>query len=165
MPNPELGCTGLKSIFVDHIYLKQGTATAWELTAAISGAHTLGSATIANSGYNGFWSVPDQASKFNNDYYKSMMFKGWYQEKAVNGNNLKNQFKRIDLGLTNLHKEMMLSTDMCLAMEANEANNNCNGRDCDAILDDGVPLLAQSHDCCAWVQPSFIARNDIYPRD
>jgi hypothetical protein len=26
------------------------------MTAAISGAHTLGSATIANSGFDGFWS-------------------------------------------------------------------------------------------------------------
>ena len=58
MPNPENGCDGLKNIFVDHIYA--GTGREWEFTAAISGAHTLGSASIANSGYNGFWSSADQ---------------------------------------------------------------------------------------------------------
>ena len=57
MPNPELGCDGLEDIFVDHIY--KGTGREWEFTAAISGAHTLGSASIENSGYNGFWSSSD----------------------------------------------------------------------------------------------------------
>lgn len=48
MPNPEHGCEGrgpdkpgLKQIFVDHIY--KGTEYPWALTAAISGAHTVGS--------------------------------------------------------------------------------------------------------------------------
>jgi hypothetical protein len=53
MPNPEDGCDGLSDIFIDHIYAE--SEDAWRMTAAISGAHTLGSATIANSGYDGFW--------------------------------------------------------------------------------------------------------------
>jgi catalase (peroxidase I) len=118
MPNPELGCDGLSSIFIDHIYSNTGTR-AWEFTAAISGAHTLGSATIANSGYDGFWGSSEQAGKFNNDYFRSILVKGWYQELAVNGNANKNQFKRIDGGSDRAHKEMMLSTDMCLAFDAN----------------------------------------------
>ena len=118
MPNPEDGCEGLENIFIDHIYKAQG-AQGWELTAAISGAHTLGGATIANSGYNGFWGSADQSGKFNNDYYKGILLKGWYQEKAIDGNAAKNQFKRIDSGIDNAHKEMMLSTDMCLAYDAN----------------------------------------------
>ena len=76
MPNPEQGCDGLKSIFVDHIY-KGKTGQEWEMTAAISGAHTLGSATIANSGYNGFWSDVNNSGIFNNDYYKAILLKGW----------------------------------------------------------------------------------------
>lgn len=97
MPNPENGCDGLKSIFVDHIYAAQ-TGDEWALTAAISGAHTLGSATIANSGYDGFWADSTQSGIFNNDYYKGILFKGWGVERSVNGNSAKNQFKRIDLG-------------------------------------------------------------------
>ena len=118
MPNPELGCDGLSDIFIDHIY-KEYDDQAWNLTAAISGAHTLGSASIANSGYDGFWSSAEEAGKFNNGYYKSILFKGWYQELAVGGNVGKNQFKRIDEGMENTHKEMMLSTDMCLAFQGN----------------------------------------------
>jgi hypothetical protein len=95
MPNPEDGCDGLSDIFIDHIYSTTGDR-AWEMTAAISGAHTLGSASIANSGYDGFWGASDQAGKFNNDYYKGILLKGWYQELAVDGNTAKNQFKRID---------------------------------------------------------------------
>lgn len=120
MPNPELGCDGLKDIFIDHIYAAQGDM-AWNLTAAISGAHTLGSASIENSGYNGFWDHPRESGIFNNAYYKSILLKGWYQELAVGGNPDKNQFKRIDAEIDDDHKEMMLSTDMCLAFDANQA--------------------------------------------
>lgn len=48
MPNPEHGChgkdgkDGLEQIFVDNIY--KGRADAWTMTAAISGAHTVGGA-------------------------------------------------------------------------------------------------------------------------
>lgn len=58
MPNPEEGCEGLQGIFVDHIYKDSGMP--WTMTAAISGAHTVGSAKTANSGYDGIWSEPDQ---------------------------------------------------------------------------------------------------------
>ena len=54
MPVPTDGCTGLENIFIDHIY--KGQSNAWRLTAAISGAHTLGSSRISTSGFNGFWS-------------------------------------------------------------------------------------------------------------
>jgi hypothetical protein len=54
MPNPTNGCLGLGEIFLKHIY--SGQSNPWAMTAAISGAHTLGSATIANSGFDGFWS-------------------------------------------------------------------------------------------------------------
>lgn len=43
MPNPENGCDALQNIFVDHIYKeKWNKRLPWKLTAAISGAHTLG---------------------------------------------------------------------------------------------------------------------------
>lgn len=161
MPNPELGCDGLSNIFIDHIYSASGTR-AWEMTAAISGAHTLGSASIANSGYNGFWGAADQAGKFNNDYYRSILVKGWYQEKAVNGNAAKNQFKRIDREIGNAHKEMMLSTDMCLAFDANINAAGCRGNACNTFNGQGTPLLAQSHDCCAWVETNVLFDNNIY---
>ena len=127
MPNPENGCDGLKSIFVDHIYASE-TGDEWILTAAISGAHTLGSATIANSGYDGFWADATQSGVFNNDYYKGILHKGWGIERAVNGNANKNQWKRIDLRADQqTHKEMMLSTDLCLAINGNPDNGG--GRD------------------------------------
>jgi hypothetical protein len=59
MPDAENGCDGLSAIFIDHIYNGQ-SGREWEFTAAISGAHTLGSASIDRSGYNGFWSSADQ---------------------------------------------------------------------------------------------------------
>ena len=64
MPNPEHGChgrydedgnflDGLQQIFVDHIF--KDAEHPWTFVAAISGAHTVGSAKKENSGYDGFW--------------------------------------------------------------------------------------------------------------
>lgn len=58
----------------------------WYLTAAISGAHTLGRAHIDNSGYVGWWSDPDNSGIFNNDYYKSILQKGWMPALKIGGN-------------------------------------------------------------------------------
>lgn len=124
MPSPTDGCNGLQNVFIDHIY--NGQSDPWKLTAAISGAHTLGSARISTSGFDGFWSDAANQSKFNNDYYKSIILKGWGPELAVNGVSGKNQWQRLDRGITG-HKEMMLDTDMCLVY-----NNNKDLADCKA---------------------------------
>lgn len=123
MPNPELGCQGLNDIFVDNIY--DGYDDAWALTAALSGAHTLGSAKIDNSGYDGYWSDVDNQGIFNNDYYISLVVKGWGPEYAVEGNDAKNQWIRWDKGINSNHKEIMLSTDMCLAYNNISAVDEC----------------------------------------
>lgn len=95
MPNPEHGCDGLKAIFNDHIYSETGMP--WTMLAAISGAHTVGSAHVENSGYEGFWSDETSQGLFNNDYYKSILTTGWAPELAVKGNPDKNQWKRVDM--------------------------------------------------------------------
>ena len=117
MPNPENGCPGLSNIFVDHIYGSR--IDPWVMTAAISGAHSVGSAKLANSGYNGWWSDADSSGKFNNDYYRSLIAKGWGHEREVNGNPDKNQWERIDLGHGAEHHEIMLRSDLCLAYDTN----------------------------------------------
>ena len=66
------------------------------MTAAISGAHTIGSAKPHNSGYSGMWGDPMNQSIFNNDYYKNVMAHGWGPKRAVNGNPDKNQWELID---------------------------------------------------------------------
>lgn len=60
MPNPEHGCfgkgtgkDGLKQIFVDHIF--KSAKWPWTYSTAINGAHTIGKASLENSGYEGFW--------------------------------------------------------------------------------------------------------------
>lgn len=119
MPNPEDSCKGLSDIFVDNIY--KAHATPWKMVAAINGAHTIGSAKIANSGYDGFWSDSKNQGVFNNDYYKSLIFKGWGPETAVAGNKGKNQWQHIDTRRENAgHKQMMLNSDLCLFYNNNK---------------------------------------------
>lgn len=124
MPNPEHACEGkgpgkdgLKQIFVENIY--RDAEYPWTMTAAISGAHTVGSAKIEMSGYDGFWSDAVNSGIFNNDYYRSAIMKGWGVERAINGNTEKNQWKLSDKTNNTNHKQFMLTTDMCLAYKNN----------------------------------------------
>ena len=135
MPNPEGGCGSLATVFEDHIYRLNEKRKAmqakkkskmmgwsWTMTAAISGAHSIGSAKLENSGYKGAWSSPDQQGIFNNDYYKSMLAKGWGPVLAVEGNPEKTQWRRIDNAGPD---EMMLTTDLCLAYDNNLEHAEC----------------------------------------
>ncbi|CAK9108432.1 Putative ascorbate peroxidase (HvAPX1) [Durusdinium trenchii] len=117
LPNPENSCSAVQETFVESMGLTWGQA------AALMGVHTLGRAQIANSGYNGWWSSALMSRKFNNDYYVSILAKGWGPEVAVAGNAQKNQWKRVDAGAneTGLGKEMMLNTDLCLAFTMDDA--------------------------------------------
>lgn len=56
------------------------------------GAHTVGKASPENSGYDGHWSDSENVGLFNNDYYKSLLTKGWGPELAMYGNTAKNQW-------------------------------------------------------------------------
>ena len=81
MPNPDHGCQGeggLQDIFVDNIYATSGEP--WALTLAINGVHTIGRANPENSGFDGYWSTSEQQGIFNNDYYASLLLKGWGPE-------------------------------------------------------------------------------------
>lgn len=70
-----------------------------KLTTAILGTHTLGSAKQNNSGYEGQWTNNKNLGKFNNDYYISMLTKGWAPQIGVGDNINKTQWKRIDKGI------------------------------------------------------------------
>ena len=120
MPNAEKGCAELKHVFNDHLFRDSGYP--WTLTAAISGAHTLGSAKPLNSKYDGFWSDMENSGKFNNNYYHAILAKGWVPEKMKGG---KTQWARADIGIDPDHKEMMLTTDMCLAFKFSPQISKC----------------------------------------
>lgn len=130
MPDPENGCQGLEDIFVDHIYADTGMP--WTMTAAISGTHTLGSAKVKNSGYDGWWSDIENQGLFNNDYYRSMLVKGWTQELRVIDGKTKDQWVRSDMkgplerpDLNAKHKEIMLTTDLCMVYRNNPKFDDC----------------------------------------
>lgn len=92
MPNPENGCEDLKAVFHDHIFnvWGWGERKKWKSVAALSGAHTIGSAKPANSGYDGMWGNPENQGIFNTDYFRNIMAHGWGPKRAVGGNADKN---------------------------------------------------------------------------
>lgn len=137
LPNPENSCTDVKNCFVDSMGLD------WWESAALMGVHTLGRAQIANSGYNGWWSDAENSRRFNNDYYASIVLKGWGPETAVNGNTNKNQWKRIDQGAdeAGLGKEMMLNSDMCLYFTMDD----------DGLVEMDAATAAENTCECTWV--------------
>ena len=189
MPNPEYGCNGdeenghdgLKQIFVNNIYA--GREDAWTLTAAISGAHTVGSASPANSGYDGHWADTDNQGLFNNHYYHAVIARGWAPELAMDGNTAKNQWKLVDEGANLDHKEMMLNTDLCLAYTHNQMPTSRDamspyettadwetwqiGGECRFNEQDvGTDLLADTaNGCCAWLNTDMLFEQHIYDEE
>jgi len=120
LPNPENSCNAVKSNFVDSLGLT------WEESAALMGVHTLGRASIHNSGYDGWWNAGPEGRDFSNSYYISLIAKGW---EPKNMGISKNQWVRSDGGSRH---EMMLDTDMCL------------------LFDTPGNTRAAKDDCCAW---------------
>ena len=169
MPNPENGCNDLQSIFVEHIYnvRRCGKACKWGLTAAISGAHTIGSAKLENSGYEGHWSDPKNSAIFNNNYYKAILGHGWGPNRAIDGNADKNNWKRVDVQMKKEPFEMMLNTDMCLAYQFNQKHIDCmketnrNRRACAKFEKKGVFLNAKKDNCCAWTNQNVLFKRGI----
>ncbi|CAE7193579.1 APX5 [Symbiodinium sp. KB8] len=139
LPNPERGCTAVEETFVDSMGLT------WTEAAALMAVHTLGRAQVSNSGYHGWWSDPENSRRFNNDYFVSLLAKGWVPERAISGNAAKNQWERSDVGRDTSFDghEMMLNTDMCLVYSEPGP--------------DGGPVLADVHDCCGWLTAQTIA--------
>lgn len=115
-----------------------GWGCRWALTAAISGAHTLGSAKLANSGYEGPWSDAANQGIFNNNYYHALLGHGWGPQRQIGGKD-KNNWKRIDIMKPGEPQEMMLNTDMCLAYQFNKDHAECmkknkrNNRNCNKL--------------------------------
>jgi len=157
LPNPEDSCDGLQLTFINRMGLD------WKETAALSGVHTLGRAQTENSGYAGFWSDPNNSRIFNNNYYVSMVAKGWMPKKIQYPNRnigaevtskfdhfqdcgkdnsngcTKVQWARSDsMGKHLDGPEMMLNTDLCLMYK--------NGH--------MEPLKASRDECCAWAHAS-----------
>jgi len=130
LPNPEESCGAVEETFVNRMGLS------WRQAAALMGVHSLGRARPENSGYDGWWSDAVNSRKFNNNYYASIVGKGWMPEQLSQN---KNQWKRSDAGKdrgATQGKEMMLNTDMCLAYTADR-----RGRE---------ELNAATTNCCAW---------------
>merc|ERR1712079_999859 len=108
-------------------------------TVALMGVHTLGRAKVENSGYDGFWSDPENSRLFNNNYFVSLLAKGWMPERLSPG---KHQWTRVDVG-KDATKEMMLNTDICLAYKEDVSGVNAQDE------------LSKDEACWAWVD-SFV---------
>lgn len=133
LPNPVKSCNEVKVSFIDRLRLNVSES------AALMGVHTLGRARTENSGFDGWWSDPVNSRMFNNDYYVSMITKGWTPEHNV-GPKKRSQWSRSDIGRITREgeKEMMLNTDLCLAFDH-------KNMDIDAAI----------MSCCAWMDPPF----------
>lgn len=155
LPNPEHGCPVLNRIFVQNIFgpmIQDGDEDkAWKMTAALMGVHTLGRAEVSNSGYHGWWSDRENSGIFNNDYYQSILFKGW---KPSEVSEFKHQWVRSDIG-KDLHGgdgEFMLNTDMCLAFDNGFGDFNAAGTFNEAGERVEEPCR------CMWVASEFVAQ-------
>jgi len=110
MPDAERSCAAVEENLLTRLGLT------WDQSAALMGAHTIGGASISNSGYIGRWKQANASRLFDNGYFTSLVLKGWSPLKAVADNPGKNAWRRADIGTDFRNKgyEMMLDSDMCL---------------------------------------------------
>jgi len=125
LPNPADGCRANEVTFL----ASDAFGMTWRQTAALMGVHTIGKASIQNSGYSGWWQDEQNVARFNNNYYISIVNHGWGPETVQSSG--KSQWNREDFNSDSghLHPEMMLNTDMCLVY---------------------LDVFAESSNCCAW---------------
>ena len=131
------------------------------------GVHTVGKASVENSGYEGHWSDAKHSGIFDNSYYKQMLNRGWGPELAVNNNTDKNQWQIIDMDAMNEHKQFMLTSDLCLVYNSNKLYDRCRVKyprtdnrsetavkklECNVnMIDEYTDLDPNVHPvCCAW---------------
>jgi len=150
LPSPADSCVAVERVFLDNMGLN------WEESAALMGVHTLGRAELKHSGYDGWWTTPENSRRFDNSYFVNMLAGGWCEELNVNGCDAeglsagecveKHQWKRCDKGMveSGLAHEMMLNSDLCLAYLDQEGG-------------DGQLRAGEDH-CCAWVHTN-VAKN------
>eukprot|EP00448_Togula_jolla_P033807 CAMPEP_0170645176 /NCGR_PEP_ID=MMETSP0224-20130122/42921_1 /TAXON_ID=285029 /ORGANISM="Togula jolla, Strain CCCM 725" /LENGTH=588 /DNA_ID=CAMNT_0010976337 /DNA_START=44 /DNA_END=1810 /DNA_ORIENTATION=- len=141
-------CSDVERVFVDNLNLD------WPQAAALMGVHSLGRAVPENSGYDGWWSDPENSRYFNNNYFVSLLANGWMPERNLYGNPHKNQWTNANLlfNQTEGGKQMMLDTDLCLAFSTGK------------LWPTGT-LRAASDDCCSWtmvanIQEAITSYND-----
>jgi hypothetical protein len=108
LPDAEKDCEDVDNVLVQNLGLTLNQS------AALLGAHTIGQASLNRSGYSGFWVGANSSRKFDNEYYLSLLMKGWGPKHNMNG--LRQQWDRIDVGVDNDNHgpEMMLNSDICL---------------------------------------------------
>lgn len=162
MPDPENGFDDLQEIFFDHIFKFDNGKVKKRHTAAIMGAHTIGSAKLNNSGYEGSWSANE--GTFDNDYYKQMLTRGWGPQRAVNGDEGRNQWRVVDNGPDG---GMMLNTDLALAYDNNSEHQKCmkennnNNRKCKKLQNKGKSINALHSECCAWTHKGALFNKGV----
>lgn len=125
MPDAEKGCEDLKEVFINNIFhkFKKNRRYKWKLTAAISGAHTIGKANKTNSGFEGTWSDEANQAVFNNDYYRSLLLKGWG---SIEIDENHHQWGLVDSSPVETGpQQMMLNSDLCLAYQFNAIHDDC----------------------------------------
>jgi hypothetical protein len=125
LPNPLHGCAANEVTFL----AADAFGMTWRETAALMGVHTIGKASIQNSGYAGWWQDEQNVARFNNNYFISIVNHGWGPDLITSSG--KSQWIREDSNddAGDLHPEMMLNTDMCLVY---------------------LDVFAESSNCCAW---------------
>jgi len=108
LPNPSKSCVDVERVFVNNLQLN------WNLSAALMGVHTLGRASVTNSGFYGWWSDAKNSRRFYNNYFVSLYLKGWQPEQTETG--------KWQWGYSDANRDddleghqMMLDSDMCLA--------------------------------------------------
>lgn len=132
LPNPDNSCNDVERVFVNNMGLT------WRAATALMAVHSIGAASVNNSGFDGFWDTLEHSATFNNHYFVNLLATSWCPEQVEATG--KWQWRRCEQveedQSDDVKNQMMLNTDMCLAYTG----------------PDGTSVLsALETPCCGWV--------------
>jgi hypothetical protein len=116
LPNAELGLQHIRDLFLTRYGFNERE------TAALIGAHVLGRAEPAFSGYTGSW-VP-RNDRFSNAFFRDLLARPWIKRSFSSGTNALTQWDGPAGTAT-----MMLNTDLELAFDTSSSTCNIAGGD------------------------------------
>merc|ERR1712048_1351772 len=168
MPAADRSCGPVEQTFHQRMNLS------WKESVALMGVHTLGRVNRKNSKFVGWWSDPSNSGIFNNNYYKSMLSKGWSAFITRDGpwqwirSDVDGQAQFNDDGSLNDDKtQIMLDSDLCLGYKIRTSvidrsccftegmSDGCNTPE-NCCSTQTHPILAETSFTFAGPRPSFV---------
>merc|ERR1712048_1476069 len=158
MPAADRSCGPVEQTFHQRMNLS------WKESVALMGVHTLGRVNRQNSGFVGWWSDPQNSRIFNNNYFVSLISKGWgafitrdFPWQWIRSDKEGEKQFNDDGSVNDDNTQIMLDSDLCLAYEVDASIRE----ECCAWTEDTPGGCNSADNCCGTQTHPVFAESSI----